>query len=271
MINNGKFGQAVLKKIKEKKITPKPRWQLLLKNYVVWGFGIVSLVIGTLAFSVVIYMLKNNDWDIYDEISGSFLQFILMTLPYFWFVFLFIFILVADYNIKHTKKGYRYSLTTIVIGSVVLSIILGGLLHNMGMGQAIDDELSNLAPFYPELINRRMRMWANPDHGLLAGVITSVEARDKFLLNDLHNKIWNINAQGAIIPPFIKIEVNERVNMIGEKINEDDFQAKIIRPMGPGRGFFEYRSPMPRPFDDNEKIDDMMRQKLEMMGQIRQN
>ena len=75
----------VLEKIKN--IRPTPRWQFLLRDYSVWILGAVSLALGSLSFSVVLFMLANNDWDIYSEISNSFFKFLLITLPYFWLVF----------------------------------------------------------------------------------------------------------------------------------------------------------------------------------------
>jgi len=38
------FNDNVLHKIKEEKISPKPRWQFLLKNILMWGLGVVSLI-----------------------------------------------------------------------------------------------------------------------------------------------------------------------------------------------------------------------------------
>ena len=112
------FDSNILERIKEDNLKPKPKWTFLFKDSVIWFFGALSLVFGALGVSVIIYLLKNNDWSLYNKLSGSFLEFILLTMPYFWILFLAIFILVIKYNIQHTKKGYKYSLPIIVFSII---------------------------------------------------------------------------------------------------------------------------------------------------------
>jgi hypothetical protein len=57
-----KFESSILSEIKEKGIKPKARWTFLLNDYLVWATGFLSLVFGAIAFSVIIYMIRNNDW-----------------------------------------------------------------------------------------------------------------------------------------------------------------------------------------------------------------
>ena len=154
-INNG-FSKNILNIIKKKDIKLKPRWQFLLKDYVIWSVGAIALIIGGLAFSVIIYLLRYDDWSIYGQITGSIWEFILLTLPYFWLLILAVFILVTYYNIKHTKKGYRYSLPMIVIISIVASMVLGVLFSHAGIGRAIDDVLGEKAPLYTKIFNRQI-------------------------------------------------------------------------------------------------------------------
>jgi len=94
-MNDKNISQKVLEAIKNQKIVPKPKWTFLLKENLMWAFGIASLIVGGLAFAVIIHMVRNNDWDVYQDISGGLLQFILLTLPYFWIVFLALFIFIA--------------------------------------------------------------------------------------------------------------------------------------------------------------------------------
>ncbi len=237
------LGAKVLEKIKEKKLRPKPKWEFLLKNYIIWGFSFLSLIIGSLASSVIFYMLIKNDWDFYMDISSSMPRFIFATLPYFWILFLLIFVVVINYNLKHTKKGYRYKLHYIVVGSVVFSIILGGLFYNIGVGQAIDDKLSEKVPLYTKYLNRRVQMWTNPERGLLSGIIISINSDKNFIIKDFKERIWNITADGAYIAPMIKVEEGKKINMFGkmqEGIDDElSFAAKKILPMGPGKGQFK--------------------------------
>ncbi len=227
--------QKVFGEIKNKNIKPKPKWEFLLKDYFLWFLGIFSLVVGAFAFSVTVYMFENNDWDVHMDINGSFLEFALATLPYFWIVCLAAFILVARYNFQHTKKGYRRHLHLIIIGGVALSIVLGACLHSIGVGQLIDDVLSENAPFYNSLINKRKMTWIWPEKGLLAGVIISGDNYQHFWIRDFNNKDWNINGEGAFIMQRVEIKEDNKVRIIGEKLNGNNFKAHKIAPWTRGK------------------------------------
>jgi heme/copper-type cytochrome/quinol oxidase subunit 2 len=109
------LSQKVLETIKDKHLKPKPKWEFMLKNYIIWILSITSLVVGSFAFAVIIYMVRNSNWDLYQNLSGNLLGLILASLPYFWFIFLIIFILISYYNFRHTKSGYRYKFYLIVV------------------------------------------------------------------------------------------------------------------------------------------------------------
>ena len=235
------IGQKVLKIIKEKKIKPKPKWAFLLKDYSIWLISITSLIIGSLAFSVIIFLIKNNDWDVYKYINNSLLEFVILTLPYLWFVILILFIAAVYYNFEHTKKGYKYQLCTVVIGSILFSALFGALLYNFGIGQAIDEVFAEKVPFYEKFRPDRRVRWMNPDKGLLAGMIVSVDESKNFQIIDMAGNIWNIIiAENSKINDK-DIEINKRVRIIGEQGEENNFIAKQILPIGqPGERWFRH-------------------------------
>lgn len=244
-MQDNKFEKEIFEKIEEKKIRPRPKWEFSLRNYIMWLFGFLSLAIGSLAVSVIIYMLLHNDWEVYEKINDNLLEFILVTLPYFWIVMLALFIIAADYNLKHTKGGYKYNLILVIIASVGVNIVLGAILYNAGAGQAIDDILGKNAPFYKEIINRRVNLWAHPEEGRLMGRIMQVEPGDDllFIIKDFRQGDWLVDAEKSEIMPMVKVEVGEDIKIIGEPLENYKFIAHIIMPIGPGRGFFK-RAPM---------------------------
>lgn len=239
MILDNKFDEELLDKIKTKHLLPTPKWHFLLKNYVVWGIGFLSLVIGGLAFSVIIYMFSYNDWNIYDKLSSSFTEFVILTLPYFWIVLLIFFIIVINYNIKYTKQGYRYHVSVILAVSIILSIGLGVLFFGLGMGQAIDDILGERMPFYERIINRRIVDWNRPEQGRLTGIIVSSPADDKFILFGFDKHEWEVSHTNAKLDPFAEIKIGLPVRLIGRQTKSYFFEAEQILPVGPGRRFLE--------------------------------
>ena len=237
------IGKKILDMIEEKKIIPRPKWQFLLKAVLTWISGAVSLIIGALAFSVIIHILKNNDWDAYRYINDSLLQFILLTLPYFWILFLIIFIFIFHYNFKHTKKGYKYRLYIVVILSIFLSMLIGSALYAAGVGKSIDFILSDRLPVYTKFINRRQKIWTAAGEGRLGGTIINIKSEKEFELEDLEGKSWYVMFEDADIHPRVKIEVNKKIRIIGKEIlgaglDIGTFNAKLILPAEHLRGGF---------------------------------
>lgn len=238
--------KEILQTIKDKHLTPKPRWQFLLKNYVVWGLVVLSIFIGSLAFAVVLYMVINNDWNVYEYINDSFLGFIFVTLPYFWIILLGAFIIIAHYNLRHTKKGYRYSLNAIAFISIIGSIVLGTLFYKVGLGQAIDDVFVERVPFYQKFLGDRHKRWASPQDGLLAGVIAEVHKDNTLSLQDRTNTIWRVNIDEACMFQDIVFTEGLFIKIIGEReTSTSTFKALRIIPGKPGPGLHRLRPHRP--------------------------
>jgi len=256
---NDKFDKSIINKIVKEKIKPKSKWQFFLRDWVIWGVGVFSLIVGSLSFAVIIYLLRYNDWSVYLQISDSLAGFILLTLPYFWLVFLAFFIFVVYYNIKHTKKGYRYSLPVVLVISVFISVMLGGLFFQVGLGRAIDDVLGEKAPLYTKLFNRKILYMSEPDKGRLAGMVVSRVSDSEFLLLDIKEHEWTIFCKGERALSTDIVVVSKPVSLVGEKISENVFQARRIIPIGPGRRYFMRHGDMHLPsLKDIDKMNGRM-------------
>ena len=84
----GDLSKNVLKKIKEDKIEPKPKWIFSLRDLAFWAIFAISLVLGSISTSLIIFILRSNDWDLYKRLGHGLFKFVLITLPYFWLIFL---------------------------------------------------------------------------------------------------------------------------------------------------------------------------------------
>ncbi|MDD4333151.1 MAG: hypothetical protein PHT51_03495 [Patescibacteria group bacterium] len=241
-MNKKNISQTVLDKIKEYHIKPRPRWEFLLKNYFIWSLGAFALILGGLAVSVIIFMFSGDDWRMFNDFEDGKLNFIVLFLPYFWLLFLALFIWLVNYDIKHTDRGYKYNIKIIISASIGASIFLGIILYAAGMGNAIDDVLSRRAPFYKHIVNQQIQFWADPENGRLIGVITSVSDKN-FNLTDPEGRIWQVNNEKAQFMFPVHLSEGERIKLIGEQIEKDIFEALKIMPIGPGRGCFENMQP----------------------------
>jgi len=245
------FGQAIIQKIKQQALKPKPRWQFLLKDYFVWAVGITAVLIGGFAVAVILHMLVNSGWSIYQNMSGDLTKFVLATLPYFWLIFLGLFILVANYNIKHTKKGYRLSIVKLTLIIIVVSLIFGSFFYSIGLGQYLDYSLTDRMPFYRSLLRHRTDLWLKPEQGFLAGIITEIDSKYNFQLLDIDRMLWEVKADKNALMKQFNLEPGLHIKMIGEVTSPHEFEALRIMPdMSNPPQFFKkglLRPPLPKP------------------------
>jgi len=241
-MENNNFDEKLVAKLKEEHIAPKPRWHFLLKDYVLRAAGVVSLLIGAGAVAVMIYLFKYNGWEIQEETNKSLWEFFLLTLPYFWIIFLALFIFILYYNLHHTKRGYRYPIWAIVTSSIIASIILGSVFFFVGLGEKIDNVLGERVPFYHKIINRHVDFWFNPAEGRLTGIISDKNDGRTFSLTGPNGEEWGIIV-GSRALPIDLLPIREPVDLIGRVLEERKFQAEIIRPSRSGRGFLSRPHP----------------------------
>jgi len=229
MKNN--LGQKILECIEEKHITPKPKWNFVLKDSFIWGFALLSLIIGAMAFAVTLHTLLNQNWELHTEFDKNLFQFILISLPYFWILFLFIFITSAYYNFVHTKNGYRYRLGVIVTSSVLVSILVGTGLYALGIAEYTDETFAQNSALYRKHANPTHHMWEQPEHGHLSGRILHIENPIRFVIEDPQERIWTIHLVSTTPETtLLFFSEGKKIKELGHEINSGEFEAKTILP-----------------------------------------
>jgi len=233
------ISNEVLKKIKDNNIKPKPLWYFITKNYFIWSVFGISIILGSLAFSMVLFIIKQLDWDIYHYIGNSFLKTVFISFPYLWLIFLILFTGVAYYNFIHTKRGYRFKLISILLISLVISITLGTGLYFNGFSERLENVFSEKIPYYNRLVYSCEEQWMKPERGLLAGTIIEIGLPENiFILMDLDNNRWTIEAGKVIWKGKTAPVIGLKIKLIGTLIDENNFKAMEIRPWQKGQGRF---------------------------------
>jgi hypothetical protein len=149
------ISNKALKQIKDNNIKLKPRWYFVTKNYFIWTIFGISIILGSLAFSMILFMVKQLDWDIYHYMGDSFLKTIFISLPYLWLIFLILFTGVAYYNFIRTKRGYRFKFISILLISLIISIILGTGFYFNGFSERLENVFSEKISYYHRLVYTR--------------------------------------------------------------------------------------------------------------------
>jgi hypothetical protein len=228
-MTNQNLTQSILHRVADDKLQPKPHWQFVIRQILVWFGVLISIIIGSLSSSVMVFLVVNNDWEIYDSITNSLARFILLTLPYFWLILFAIFIALGYFYTRHTKHGYRYNIWHLAIIYTSLCIIIGGTVYAFDGDKEIDNLLTVNVPIYRQLVNQQTNRWQQPQLGLLAGDVESVNSNKKeFTLDDNEEHLWQIDYSQVKLNRQVKLIRNERLQLVGIKNDDNHFTAKKI-------------------------------------------
>lgn len=186
---------------------------------------------------MILFIIKQLDWDIYHYMGDSFVKTVFISLPYLWLIFLALFTGVAYYNFFHTKRGYRFKFISILLISLIISIVLGTGLYFNGFSENLQKIFSAKLPYYNQLVYSCEEQWMQPKRGLLAGTIIKIGLpENNFILEDLENNRWEIEANKVIWKGKITPVIGIKIKLIGKLINDNNFRAMEIRPWQKGQG-----------------------------------
>lgn len=221
------ISQITLDKIKELKVKPISRNVFFMKKLLFWVLVGLSVVIGSISFAITISFLINNDWNLYNRFGFSF---ILRTLPYFWFVFLGLFIFLGEFYYKKTFLGYRHRSIVIVGTYLLTTIIIGSIIYSVRVEEFIEESLYKTVPIYRNVTFDRKSIWSQPEEGLLSGQIILI-GENRFKLVDQNGLLWDVRiGHDCFIGRQVYILEGERVKIIGDIESGQLFIAREIRP-----------------------------------------
>ncbi len=66
------ISKNTIEKIRKENVQPLPKRYFLLKRSVLWGFFGLSILLGSIAGSIAIFMLTHFEWDLYNRLGHRF-------------------------------------------------------------------------------------------------------------------------------------------------------------------------------------------------------
>jgi hypothetical protein len=225
---NNTSPEKIIEEIKKQGIESRPRWQFLLKRWTLWSMAILSIIVGSIAVAVIIFTFIDYDTSVRTYLQKSAVENILLSIPYFWLVTLVILVGITKYAVRHTKFGYRYATTRIVMTVLVGSMLLGIGLNFLDVGESVQNFLVDTFPAYDSLVYTSKDAWSQPDKGLLGGTVIMIVNSDEFTIMDFHKKTWQIDTSELQGKSDIDIKQGIIVKIIGTKKDNSTFQAGQI-------------------------------------------
>lgn len=212
---------SILSRIEGEKVCPRSRWAFRSHEAGIWLLWVGSVVIGSLAVAVSLFVLSYRQYALYEATHENFYTFVIEALPYLWIILFGVMAFVAVYNLRHTKHGYRYPVWQILGSSLVVSLAGGAALQFFGFGYAIDHELGEQMTMYSSQEKLERRAWQVPEEGRLLGrrVEETIEST-QLVFEDVSGGRWVMDS--VELPPrdIELLESNELVRVLGKNIDE---------------------------------------------------
>ncbi len=252
-----KLSKSVLDKIKKEDIAPRPKWQFVLVHVLLWSAVVAAVILGSMATGVLLKELVYTEWEFLHRVGrGAPAKGFVMVLPYFWIGSLVLITVLSSWLFTKTKRAYKIRPLFVVIGTVVISILLGaGVFMSKAADRFEDVMRENVGP-YAQFKEFREKMWVDPDHGLLSGRIVEVTSEEVLVIDDLTGKRWQVEIAELDFEP----EVGMRVVAIGEVKGDGVFEAEMVRVRTKDGSRPPLRKPgerlprPPKPLDGEKKL-----------------
>lgn len=194
------FKEQLLKRLETEGISPHSKLYWLTHEYALWGAWGATVLLGALAVAVTSFASLHIGYALYEATHNDFLTFIFDALPYMWLMAFAVLLGVAYFNLRHTKRGYRYPMPLVIISTFGFSLVGGGMLHLLGGGWYMDKWLGEALPAYQSRAEFEEALWQAPVAGRLVGramikEVTSPVNTVAFV--DAREHEWKINT-GAL-------------------------------------------------------------------------
>lgn len=188
-----------------------------------WMLWLMSVVIGALAVAVSLFVVTHNQYALYEATHENFFTFMVDTLPYIWMLVFALTAYVAIINLRHTKRGYNYSLTVIILGGVILSFAGGSALQLFGLGYTVDDILGQNMEMYMSQDKAEQKMWQMPKDGRLVGVqvLSTLAPTTTVVFEDVEGRLWNMEVDELRPRDIELLASGKTVRLMGECVDKD--------------------------------------------------
>lgn len=220
-MNEENLKSKVLELIEREKIKPTTKLYFSIKDKAVWSLLLVSILIGSIACSVVIFSITNSEAGLYQVTHDSLLSFVLYCTPYLWIFVFVVFALIAYEDFKYTSKGYKYSFGIVLVTGLIINLIFGVVLHSLGVSRIIDQSLSSDSIFITSSSDSLRKMsWNQPDNGVLSGEVVSYsDGSSSLVLKDFNGKLWTVSYMYIPKVSVNLVSTSSQVRVIGVRQN----------------------------------------------------
>lgn len=228
------ISKKALDRIRQEDIRPEAEWKFILRRSLLWTGIAATAGIGAWSLSMAFFPILSLG----SAIPGAglprfFLPFAFRPVPFIWIAFVVAFIAIAVIEFRKTGRGYRHRVAVVAAGILLPVIATAGIFHALKVNEASEREFRRRLPPYGALSVAPEDLWSRADEGFIMGTVLS-EYPDGFTLRDPEGGTWGILVtEETDIRPRAIVESGSDVRIVGERKDEDTFEADEILPGGP--------------------------------------
>ncbi|NTW55484.1 MAG: hypothetical protein HGB20_00365 [Chlorobiaceae bacterium] len=227
---------SILEEIEKRQAVPIPRWHFVLRQFAFWALAVFSVLTGSIAMATAMYVFLDNDFiEDHEVITLYFEQQplvadIFRSIPYLWIGALALFILVAYYGFRHTRKGYRYTTAKVVAASLLASLLISLCLNTVDVGGYIHRYLVENVRGYHRLIYSNEFRWSQASKGRLGGKILAYDKeKGVIVLRTFRKVLWTVDVSKAEVEPGTRLAPGRLLKITGTRTGRVSFRAKEIQ------------------------------------------
>lgn len=222
---------AVFDRIEREHVTPRTKNWFRCREAFFFALVLLAILIGALSVAETYFRLLFIGYDYYEVTHGSLGAYALDALPLLWVFVLASALLIGHFNIRHTKKGYRYPLSLIMLISIVASVLLGALFYRVGLAHIMDARMAAWMPFQTPLIALQERLWSEPESGRLVGVIDGYDlVEDIATVMSPDGTVISVDTSEVMGEDRYLIAAGEKVRFVGIPDEDGVFHACHAMP-----------------------------------------
>lgn len=155
------FKDNILQGITSGEIKAQSKWRFLAHDYFFWFLTGFSTVLGALAISSTLHRIAIEQITLAPHLRNlEAIPVFIQTLPFLWLLVLIVLGLAAWFNFKKTSNAYKHQLVAL-LGMMLVSMMLGGILFATGVGNTVDSEIRNRVPAFEKQRIKRQEIRNN--------------------------------------------------------------------------------------------------------------
>lgn len=272
------IASEVLKRIESQSILPTSRFQFICAQWGIWIVWLATIVSGAAALAVSFYVTLSANYALYEATHENFITFFVAVMPFVWVCLFIAMVYVSIFQMRNTKRGYRYSAWVLISSSLIFTILGAIVLHSFGLGYVLDQKLGQQLGIYMSQAKMEQKMWQMPQAGRLVGSLEQLnqDSEPVPILNfkDEEGVLWRLGVNELREQETDLLLRGGRVRLLGTTTSEFSFHVCGVFPAMGDRAFgFREMARERRDFDDTmgEHVRQMMNRSAETEPNEHQN